>query len=128
MNSDPLLKVMKGWLKKQEQIFAIPTGSDQIIIINGKDINKVMRGASDTILAVTANGNYRILNEDCVAAMLMPKELEKADMQRISNKLHINLRRVRGVDRKKRSVMVEGRTHIVEREYWERFIQAYDNQ
>ncbi|OZQ66077.1 hypothetical protein CA600_12520 [Paenibacillus sp. VTT E-133280] len=128
MKLDPALKVLSGWLKKQEQIFAIPTGNDKIIIINGKDITEVMRGANDTILAVTPNGNFRLLNEVYVAALLMPKELEKADMQRISNKLHINLRRVQEIDRKKRNVTVEGRIHKIEKAYWEKFIEAYDNQ
>lgn len=126
MKTDPILQVMKNWLNKQQEVWAVPSDGGQIVTILGKDITNVTRNDDGVNIAFTLSGRFRLLNEEHVAAMLMPCELEPADMQRISSDLHVNLRRVQGIDRLKHIVMIEGKTHPVHIKYWEQFILAYD--
>lgn len=126
MKTDPVLQVMKNWLNKQQEVWAVSSNGGQIVTILGKDITRVTRNDDGVNIAYTLSGRFRLLNEEHVAAMLMPCELEPANMQRISDDRHVNLYRVQGVDYLKHIIMIEGKTYPVHIKYWEQFILAYD--
>ncbi|MFF2907684.1 hypothetical protein [Paenibacillus sp. NPDC057934] len=128
MRADPALNLINRWLKKQEQILAVPAAGDQIVRISGRDIIGVSRRNDEMIVATTIEGSFHLLSEEHVSAMVMPQEFEPAAMQRISDKLHINLRRVQGIDYEGRIVTIEGRAHWVQEKYWEEFVKAHESQ